>query len=259
VTRVVCCQLAPVLGDVRGNLAAATEAIAAAAPGADVIVLPELVTSGYCFTSAEEARAAALHAGDPAFEAWARAAGDAVVVAGFAEAADGRLYDSALLLHRGSRTVYRKTHLWNREKLIFTPGEEPAPVVATGAGPIGLLVCYDLAFPEMYRSLALRGAQLVTAPVNWPRSDHPAGLPCSELLIAMACARVNRLAVACCDRTGTERGQRWNEATAIISADGWVVAQAGEDGLAAADVTLTPDKTLSPRNDLLGDRRTELY
>jgi 5-aminopentanamidase len=262
-TRVICCQLAPVLGDLNANLAAATEAIGdAAAAGADIIVLPELATSGYCFGCAEEARAAALTAGDPAFDRWAEAARGAVVVAGFAEAAGDRLYDSAMLLDgRGGRFVYRKAHLWDREKLIYTPGAAPAPVVRTPAGHVGLLVCYDLAFPEMYRSLALRGAQLVAAPVNWPRSDHPAGLPCSEALIAMASARVNRMVVVCCDRSGTERGQEWNEATTIIGSDGWVLATADGRGRATADVdlALTADKRLSARNDLLGDRRPELY
>jgi 5-aminopentanamidase len=262
-TRVACCELAPVLGDLKANLAAATEAIGdAAAAGADIIVLPELATSGYCFGCAEEAWPAALAAGDPAFDRWAEAARGAVVVAGFAEAADGQLYDSALLLDgRGGRFTHRKAHLWDREKLIFAPGDAQAPVVRTPAGLVGLLVCYDLAFPEMYRSLAVRGAQLVAAPVNWPRSGHPAGLPCSEVLIAMASARVNRMVIACCDRRGAERSQEWNEASTIIGSDGWVLATAGERGRAVADVDLamTADKGLSPRNDLLGDRRPELY
>ena len=78
----------------------------------------------------------------------------------------------------------------------------------------------------------------------------------------MAAARVNRVAIACCDRAGTERGQRWTEGSTIIAADGWPVAEAGAgEGVATADVDLarSRDKRLADRNDAFGDRRPELY
>jgi predicted amidohydrolase len=264
-TRVVCCQLAPRVGDGPGNVAAAEAAIAAArARGADVVVLPELVTSGYCFAHPDEARAGALAADDPLFARWAGLAGDAVLAFGYAEAGpDGRLYNSAALLVPDRPAVhYRKTHLWDAEKLFFTPGTEPPPVVPTPVGPVGLVVCYDLEFPELTRSVALRGARLLVAPVNWPAVDRPAGLPGPEVVIAMAAARVNRMAVACCDRTGDDgRGARWNEESTVISTDGWPVATAGPDGLVVADLDLAAgaDKRITARNDLFADRRPELY
>jgi predicted amidohydrolase len=73
---------------------------------------------------------------------------------------------------------------------------------------------------------------------------------------------VNRVAIACCDRTGNERGQRWTEGTTIIAADGWPVAVAGPgEGTASAELDLagSRDKRLSERNDAFGDRRPELY
>jgi hypothetical protein len=81
------------------------------------------------------------------------------------------------------------------------------------------------------------------------------------VVIAMAAARVKRVAVACCDRAGTERGQDWNEATSIISAEGWVVATADGDAPACADLDLgaSRDKSLTPLCDLFADRRPELY
>jgi predicted amidohydrolase len=264
-TRVACCQLAPRVGDAAGNLARAEAAIGAArARGAEVIVLPELVTSGYCFADADEAARDAIAADHPLFARWAALAGPAVLVFGYAEAgADGRLYNSAAVLVPGRPPVhYRKTHLWDREKLFFTPGAEPPPVVPTPVGAIGLLVCYDLEFPELSRSLALRGARLLTVPVNWPAVPRPAGLPGPEVVIAMAAARVNRVAIACCDRSGDDgRGARWNEDTTIVAADGWPVATPDADGLAVADLDLAAsgDKQISPRNDVLADRRPELY
>ena len=124
-TRIGCCQIAPVIGDLTGNTELiATQISAAAAAGAQVIVLPELATSGYMFTDTDEARAVALAAGAPDFGTWSAAAGAAVVIGGFCELGDdGRLYNSAAVVDAdGFAACYRKTHLWDREKLIFTPG-----------------------------------------------------------------------------------------------------------------------------------------
>jgi predicted amidohydrolase len=253
-----------VVGDLAGNLAMAQDAARArAARDASVVVLPELVTSGYCFESLEEARSVALPAGHPALAAWSAEAGGAVVIGGFAElGADGRLYNSAALVDRtGVRAVYRKVHLWDTEQLWFTPGDAPPPVVGTEHGRIGVMVCYDLEFPEMVRSVALRGAELLAVPTNWPWVDRPDGWPAPEVVIAMGAARVNRLAIACCDRSGIERGQRWNEGSAVIGADGWLLATADASGRACAGVDLTASraKAISPRNDALADRRPDVY
>ncbi|GAA4095692.1 nitrilase-related carbon-nitrogen hydrolase [Actinomadura miaoliensis] len=259
--RVACRQLAPRLGDLPANRELTASAIgAAAAGGADVVVLPELATSGYVFESREEAAAVAVTPSHPLFEEWASAAGRAVVVGGFCERGeDGRLYNSAAVVDRGGvRVVYRKTHLWDGEKLLFTPGDRPPPVVPTAAGPVGVLICYDLEFPEMTRTLALAGAHLVAAPVNWPLVDRPEGERPPEVVIAMAAARVNRMVIACCDRSGTERGQEWTAGTTIVGADGWVLAE-GAHATADVDLDHAASKALNPRNDLFRDRRPSLY
>jgi predicted amidohydrolase len=242
----------------------ASAAIAAAArSGAQVIVLPELVTSGYCFASTDEARSVSIRPDDPLFDRWSAEAGGAVVVAGFAEVGDdGHVYNSSVLIDAtGVRAVYRKTHLWDTEKLFFTPGSAPAPVVPTDFGQIGMLICYDMEFPEMTRSVALRGADLLAVPTNWPWADRPDGMPAGEVVIAMAAAMANRMPIACCDRRGTERGQRWHEASTIVGANGWPLATAGAEGVALATIDLSAarNKRLSSRNDALGDRRTDLY
>ena len=246
------------------NVAMASAAIVAAArSGADVIVLPELVTSGYCFASTDEARSVSVRRDDPLFRRWATDAAGAVVVAGFAELGDDdRLYNSAVLLDaHGVRTVYRKTHLWDTEQLFFNAGSAPAPVVHTAFGRIGVLICYDMEFPEMTRSVALRGADLLVVPTNWPWADRPAGMPAGEVVIAMAAAMANRMPIACCDRRGVERGQRWHQASTIVGRDGWPMATADADGVAMAELDLagTRDKRLSTRNDALGDRRPDIY
>ena len=125
--RIACCQISPDVGDPAASAAAASRAIAAAVDeGAQIVLLPELVNSGYVFDSVDEARAAAVPADGELLQSWAEEAGrgDAVVVAGFCEkAADARLFNSAALLDgTGVLAVYRKLHLWAEERRWFTAG-----------------------------------------------------------------------------------------------------------------------------------------
>src|SRR5215468_856594 len=156
--RIACCQIDPTLGDLTVNAEViAAQIHEAVGVGADVIVLPELATSGYMFADADEARAAALTPADPVFTKWSAAAGDSIVICGFCELGeDGRLYNSAVMVDAGGViTTYRKTHLWDREKLIFTRGDALPPVVETKHGAIAMMVCYDLEFGELTRRVAV--------------------------------------------------------------------------------------------------------
>lgn len=265
-TRITCCQLAPMIADLTANLQMATDAISAAVDGgARVVVLPELSTSGYVFESADEARSVAISRDHPVFVEWATIvkAVDGVVIGGFAELGDdGLLYNSAAVIDgSGVRAVYRKVHLWAKEKLVFEPGSAEPPVVDTPAGRIGVVICFDLEFPEFPRSVALRGADLIAAPTNWPREVVPAGERVPEVTAAMAAAYSSHVAIACCDRAGRERGQEWNEASCIIDARGWVVATADAAGFVHADLDLgqSRDKRMGELVDVFGDRRPELY
>ncbi|WP_283631834.1 nitrilase-related carbon-nitrogen hydrolase [Mycolicibacterium poriferae] len=263
--RIGCCQLDPVLGDLPGNEARISAAISdAVSAGADVVVLPELATSGYMFADAAEARVAALAEDSPQFARWCALLGDSIAVLGFCElGTDGGLYNSAAVLQAGGVTsVYRKTHLWDREKLIFTPGEQLPPVLETRHGALAVMVCYDLEFAELTRQVAVAGADMILAPVNWPQFPRPAGEHPGEVITAMSTARLNRVVVAVCDRAGVERGQVWTGGTVIVDPDGWIAAEAGPGvGTAVTDIDLarTRDKKLTEHVDLLADRRLDLY
>jgi predicted amidohydrolase len=265
-TRVVCEQIAPVIGDLAGNERLVLDVVGRdVRDGADVVVLPELVTSGYVFASAEEARSVAISRDDPFFDRLAAqlAGTEAIVVLGFCELAEeGALYNSAAVVSSsGVRSVYRKVHLWDRETLVFTPGAALPPVVETVHGRIGVMVCYDLEFPEMPRAVALGGADLIAVPTNWPHTEVPTGERPPEIIHAQAAARANGVFIACCDRTGVERGQSWTEGTVIVDQFGWPLDRATGLGRATADVflELARDKSISPHNDLLGDRRPTIY
>jgi predicted amidohydrolase len=271
VTRVCVQQLDPVVGDLDGNRRLALSAIAEAIEaGAEVIVLPELVTSGYMFESAQEAASAAIVPDHEILREWADVArrDDVIIAGGFAERGeDGNTYNSAAVIDpTGLRAVYRKLHLWDREKLWFEPGAEPPPVFETSVGRLSVIVCYDVEFPELTRIVALAGTQLLLVPTNWPLMDRPDGERPGEVVIAMATARGNRMAVACADRTGVERGQPWTGCSTIIGADGWVAGEkTGPDALsigpvvADIDLTLALDKRYTELADVFADRRPALY
>jgi 5-aminopentanamidase len=266
VTRITCCQLAPVIADLDANVRQATEAIRGAIDaGARVVVLPELATSGYVFESAAEARSVAIAPNHAVFAEWASIVkpADGVAIVGFAELGqDGLVYNSAAVVDgSGVLAVYRKVHLWAKEKLVFEPGAAEPPVVDTPVGKIGVLICFDLEFPEFPRSVALRGAELIAAPTNWPRETVPEGERVPEVTVSMAAAYSNHVAIACCDRAGLERGQEWNEASCIIDEHGWVVATPDDAGVVTADLdlTLSHDKSMGSLVDVFGDRRPELY
>ena len=110
--------------------------------------------------------------------------------------------------------------------------------------------------------MALRGAQLVASPANWPDSDSPNTRP-PEVSKAMANAAINRVVVVVADRVGEERGRRWVGGSVICDHEGYRVAgpDFGLETVLVADVDLdaTLDKQISERNHVFADRRTDLY
>jgi predicted amidohydrolase len=266
--RIVCCQLAPSVEHPQDNAALAREAVAAAVgAGAQIVVLPELCNSGYVFESEEEARKAAVLADGELLQTWAEEAqrGDALVIGGFAELApDGTLYNSAALVSgEGTLAVYRKLHLWDQEPRWFAHGEDPAPVVETRYGRIGIGICYDVEFPELSRGLALAGAELIAMPTNWPREENPPnGRPILHSLVA-ATAYFNKVFLALCDRAGTERGVEFEGGSVIADPRGAIVAgpmanRGPETIYAECDLATARDKRTSG-GDAFADRRPERY
>jgi 5-aminopentanamidase len=270
VTVVAACQLSLAIGDPDGNLAAGAGAVeSAAAAGAGLVVLPELCDSGYVFRDAAEARTLARPAADSAaLRQWQALAArhHTVIAGGFCElAADGRLFNSAALVDdSGVRAVYRKAHLWDAEKLVFTPGADAPPVVGLSLGRVSVMICYDLEFPEWVRRAALAGADLIAAPVNWPAAPHPPAERPSEVVKVQAGAATNGVFIAVADRCGTERGVRWVGGSLIAGPDGYPLAgpvTADRAAVLTADCDLprARDKRINTRNDLFADRRPELY
>jgi len=266
---VACCQLAPKIGDLAFNRTLTERAIRQAAfQGAQVVVLPELVQSGYLFADRFEALSLAETVEGPTLQLWQALARELnlVIVGGFCERlpADELANSAAMIDANGLRAVYRKAHLWDAEKDIFSAGDAPPPVVETLHGRLGMLICYDLEFPEWVRLPALAGAELLCAPVNWPDGPRPQTERPAEVLRVQANASVNRMFIAACDRYGHERGVGWVQGSVIVDADGYPLAGPAEQGgeqmlLATLNLAEARNKRISARNDLHRDRRPQLY
>jgi predicted amidohydrolase len=265
-------QFAPQPWDVRANL----DHIARALSGvqADLIVLPELCTTGYLFPSRSEvARLSEPVPAGPTCEAMAALSRDAktAIVWGMPEAAGERFLNSAVMVTpQGEFHVYHKAHLFVDEKDLFDPGDSPFPVFdvflpsPSGRGKgegikVGMLVCFDHFFPEAARSLALHGAQIVCHPSNLVLEYAQTN--------SITRAVENRIFWILANRTGSESiGEKtlaFNGRSQIVAPDGRLLGRAGPDSeellVAEIDPSEALDKKVTPRNDLFLDRRTDLY
>ena len=248
-------------GDPEWNRGKTAEMLAAT--DADLVVLPELATSGYLFTSRQEAAGLAESLDDgPAVAAWRGIAADRNmhIVAGIAEKAGDNIYNSAVLVRpSGGIDVYRKTHLFHEEKLWFTPGDSGFNVFDVGGVRVGIMVCFDWIFPESCRTLALKGADIICHPANLV-------LPYCQDAMITRCLE-NRVFMITANRFGTERraGKEhiFTGRSRIVGPFGQVLAEGPERGdcieVVEIDHTEARNKALGEYNDLFKDRQIDLY
>jgi predicted amidohydrolase len=259
-------QFAPKLGDVPGNLDAILRQVADV--DADLILFPECALSGYGFESAEEAVRAAEPIPGPSTELVAQRCRDRDSWAIFGmlerDPETGALYNSAAVIGPGHVAgVYRKNHLpFLGVDRFAAKGNRGLPVFQTPFGKIGVLICYDLSFPEAARVLKLEGAQLICVPTNWPEA---ASISCDYSPFVRA--HENHVYVATANRTGEESGFRFMGRSRIVDFKGGLLAAAG-DGKALLTAEL--DLAECDRNrevivpgkyevDRVGHRRPDLY
>jgi predicted amidohydrolase len=227
---------------------------------ADLIVLPELCNSGYNFESKEQAWSSSETVDDSRFlrflTEYCRQK-NCHIVSGFNERAGDRLYNSALLVgSKGMIGKYRKLHLFMNEKDYFEPGNLGAPLYELNGVRLGMLICFDWLFPEIWRLLALKGADVIC---------HP-----SNLVIPGNCQRAmpthaltNRVFTVTANRIGSEGELNFTGGSIVCDTKGKVLMMAPEKEEAAMVVEFDPldarDKAITARNDVFADRRPDVY
>jgi predicted amidohydrolase len=279
-TRIGFYQFGPRFGHVQENLSRVLCALREVRDA--LIVLPELAFTGYSFRDRSELLGLAE---DPresgtvdALVALCRAQG-LYLITGFAERAfsrdapgDGarskgdngrheeRVYNSALLLGpEGLLHVYRKLHLFAREKECFDPGDRPLQVQEVGGVRVGMMVCFDWAFPEVARSLALQGADVICHPSNLVLTY------CQQTMLARCIE--NGVYAVTANRYGTEARPHgtltFTGQSQVVAPKGKLLYRAATEGedlrLVEIDLALARDKGLTAQNDLVADRRPEFY
>jgi predicted amidohydrolase len=255
-------QFAPRFGEKKKNLDRVESAIQK--NDADLIVLPELCTTGYQFISKSEVESLCepVPKGETIqnlIEMCRRK--NCYLAAGIGEKSDGQCFNSSVFVGpEGHIGTYRKIHLFREEKTWFAPGDLGFPVWQTDLAVIGMMVCFDWIFPESARSLALRGAQIICHPSNLV-------LPyCQNAMITRSVE--NRVFTVTANRIGAEeRGGReqltFTGGSQIVTPRGEILFRLEENDesfrSAEIDPRLAQDKQITPENHLWKDRRSQFY
>ncbi len=258
-------QTAPVFGDIRGNVERVLKRLGrAGTEGLELLVLPELFSTGYQFTSKKELRSLAEDLRDgysvERLGSLARERG-IYIVAGIAERSGKKLYNSSVLIGpKGLISVYRKTHLFWNEKAIFSPGDALPEVVSIGKARIGMMICFDWFFPEVARALALKGADIICHPSNLVLPNCPQAMITRCLENRVFAITANRVGVE--DR-GKGEALTFIGKSQIVTPRGEVLVRASGKRAAFAmadiDIALARDKRITPKNHIFRDRRQDIF
>ena len=230
---------------------------------ADLIVLPELALSGYYFKDKTESLKYAENPDNsPQLDALAELANklNLYLVIGFAENRDHQCFNSAALIGpNGIEHIYRKTHLFNEEKFFFDPGDTPFTVNDINGVKIGIMICFDWAFPEVTRVLALQGAQIICQPSNLVLAF------CQQTML-VRCIE-NRIFAITANRYGMDKRPqgtlKFTGRSQIVAPDGVLLhrgaSQRDELFITDIDPNEANSKMITQHNDVLADRRPEFY
>jgi predicted amidohydrolase len=225
---------------------------------ADLVVTAEMSTTGYHIGARTHELAEPADGPTAArMAALARQWGTALVY-GYPETDGEQVYNSVQLVDATGRRLanYRKTHLFgDLDRAWFTPGDEPVVQADLGGVRVGLLICYDVEFPELVRAHALAGTELLVVPTALMR---PYEVVADTLVPARAYE--SQLFVAYANRCDTEQELTYCGRSCLVAPTGEVLARAGSGpGVIAADVTRDAVTASRLENTHLADRRPELY
>jgi predicted amidohydrolase len=261
-------QMDVALADVDANLTCILERLRETrAHGATLTIFPECAATGYCFESLQEARPLAQTVPGPATERIAAACRElgGYAIFGMLEADGERVFNSAVLVGgEGVVGSYRKVHLPFLGVDMFTSyGDRPFAVHEIGGVRVGMNICYDAAFPEAARSLAILGADLIALPTNWPP-----GAECAARHSINTRAMENAVYFAAVNRVGSERGFEFIGGSSICDPSGQTLARSSGAGEEILYAEIDPAKSRRKHIvrvpgkheiDRMADRRPEMY
>ena len=229
--RIAALQMHAIAGDGDANIERIAAAAAdAAAGGAKLLIVPELAVTGYGAGEAGFARLASPATGDVAARLGAIARQNSLaIVAGFAEQDGAKTYNSALFTDGiGTNAVYRKSHLYgDYERAAFRASPPASVMVELGGIRLGMLICYDVEFPENVRRLALAGAELVVVPTALPKGASGSFIAGHMIQVR---AFENQVFVAYINHCGEDDRFTYAGLSRIAAPDGRLLAEAPAEG-----------------------------
>lgn len=258
--RVALIQMEIALGEPEVNRRRAAELIrAAAAGGARLVVLPEMWTTGYCLDTIGSVADSDLAPTSGLLGALAQELGIWIHGGSVADKKDGKVYNRALVCGPDGRLVssYQKVHLvpMMDEHLYLGAGESLCAGFDLDGMQAATAICYDLRFPELFRALALRGAQLIVLPAQWPsqRLHH-------WRTLVQARAIENQCYMLACNRVGQDQANEFPGHSLVVDPWGQILAEGGEaEEAVVADLDLALVGQVRERVPVFRGRRPELY
>lgn len=226
--------------------------------GSDLVVFPELWSTGYDLENADR-HATPANAGLFAQTAALAQTHQIAILGSCLSLLDEKQYgNTAVYFGADGRSLakYSKIHLFRlmQEEQFLMAGPQPA-VVETAWGKAGLTICYDLRFPELYRHYALAGAQLVFVPAEWP---HPRLSHWRTLLRARAIE--NQMYIVACNRVGRSKNIDFFGHSCIVDPWGETVIEGGEaEMLLTAEIDLGLVDKIRAKIPIFEDRRPDIY
>ncbi len=251
-------QFAPQLGGLQNNLNK-VERLIGEAESADFIILPELANSGYNFSERKHAMALASTVERSDFVEMLREKSrmqNQYIVSGFHEKEGRELFNTSLFISpNGEIGKYRKIHLFMNEKQIFSKGNLGLPIFQTDDFTMGMLICFDYLFPEIWRIMALKEVEFIA---------HPSNLVTDKAFkVVPAQAAVNRFFIFTTNRIGTERDISFSGKTFAVNPEGDVISEASPDKEEILFTTFKPslshNKMITEKNHVLYDRFPNEY
>lgn len=261
-------QSNPRIGDKAYNLARMLETMKiAAVNGSKLIAFTEAELTGYCFNDLHEAKINSEEVPGPSIGKIINQARelDLYAVVGLLEHLQDKLFNTTVLIGpEGIIGKYRKTHrIYLGADRFSVKGDIPYTVYSTPIGNIGLIICYDLLFPEACRALALQGADIIVDSTNLPSGSESF----IETLLP-ARALENRVFMIAASRVGMERGIPFIGASSIVDPYGRFLARAGSDQVEIIYADIKVGKARCKQTiikpgeyefDIFKDRRPEFY
>lgn len=251
-------QFSPLLGEIEKNTTKVAELICQCS-GSQLIILPELSDTGYNFIDREHAILVSRPINDNPFVTMLLQQSKKLnthIVSGICEKTDDKLYNSSLLISpKGIIGKYSKIHLFMNEKDIFEEGDGELNIFEVDGHKIGMLVCFDYLFSDVWRILAQKGADIIAHPSNL--------VTFNAFKVVPALAIMNKLFIVSTNRIGTDRGLAFAGKSFLCNPSGDIISEASSQNeeilFSEIDPELSRNKMITARNHVFDDRRPGKY